>query len=52
MTLQHVRRRRLLLQGFGEFRRARLYLVKQAHILDGDDGLVGEGFDQFDSAGR
>ena len=25
-----------------------LQLVEQADVLDGDDGLVGEGFDQLD----
>ena len=46
--LEHIGRRRLLLQRFAEFRRARLHLVEQADILDGDHGLVGEGLDQLD----
>ena len=32
----------------GELLGARLHLVEQARVLDGDDGLVGEGLDDFD----
>ena len=39
--LEHVGRRRLLLQGFAQ-------LVEQPRVLDGDDGLVGKGRDQID----
>ena len=31
-----------------EFGGARLHLLEQPHILDGDHRLVGEGFDQLD----
>src|SRR6516162_2383985 len=41
--LEHVRGRRLLLQRFGKLARARLHFLEQANVLDGDDGLVGEG---------
>ena len=34
----------------GEFFRARLHLVEQAHVLDRDHGLVGEGLDDLDLA--
>ena len=39
---------RLLLQCLSQLARARLHLVEQAHVLDRDDGLVGEGGDQLD----
>ena len=39
---------RLLLQRFGKFARARLHLVEQAHVLDGDHRLVGEGAGKLD----
>ena len=42
MTLQHIRRRRLLLQRFGDPRALRS--VEQPRVLDGDDGLSGEFF--------
>ena len=41
--LQHLGRRRLLLQRLGELGGARLDLLEQARILDRDDGLVCEG---------
>ena len=41
-------RRRLMLQRFGEFRVALLQFFEQPHVLDGDDRLVGEGFEQLD----
>ena len=55
----HVRRRaaddaehlgccRLMLQGLAQFRVALLDLFEQPHVLDGDDGLVGEGFEKSD----
>ena len=46
--LEHIRCRRLLLQRLAQFGGARLHVLEQAHILDGDDCLVGEGFDQSD----
>ena len=45
---QHVRRRGLLFERFGELARALLLGLEQPHVLQGDDGLVGEGGDQFD----
>ena len=41
MTPKNLARRGLLLQRFLEF-------LKQPHVLDGDHGLVGEGFEKFD----
>ena len=41
--LQHLGSRRLLLQRFGEVARALMQLVEQPRVLDGDDGLIGEG---------
>ena len=38
------------MQRFGEVARPRLHLVEQAHVLDRDDGLIGEGLDDFDLA--
>ena len=37
-----------MLQRLAQFRVALLDLFEQPHILDGDDGLVGEGFEQRD----
>src|SRR5215813_3364204 len=37
-----------LLDRLREFACACLHLVEQAHVLDGDDGLVGKGLDQLD----
>src|SRR6266540_2821453 len=37
---------RLLLQRLGQVAVARLELLEQAHVLDGDDGLVGEGLEE------
>src|SRR5262245_50188003 len=37
-----------MLQGLSQFRIALLELLKQPHVLDGDDGLVGEGFEELD----
>ena len=48
MTLQHLRRRGLLLQRLGELARARLHRLEQPHVLDRDHRLVGEGRDQLD----
>ena len=45
---QHLCRGRLLLQRFLQILRPRLHLVEQAHVLDGDDRLVGEGLQQLD----
>ena len=40
--------RRLLLQCRRQLARARLHLVEQAHVLDRDHGLVGEGRHELD----
>jgi len=40
--LKHLRRGRLLLQRLGEFARALLLGIKQAHVLDGNGGLISE----------
>ena len=45
---QHVRRRRLLLQRFGEIVGALAQFVEQPRILDGDDGLGGKTRQQVD----
>ena len=37
-----------MLQGLAQFCVALLELLEQPHVLDGDDGLVGEGFEQRD----
>ena len=39
---------RLLLEGHAQVGVARLQLLEQPHVLDGDDGLVGEGLEQLD----
>jgi len=41
-------RRRLLVERLGEVAVARLQLLEQAHVLNGDDGLVGEGLEERD----
>src|SRR5215472_15784369 len=45
---QHLRRRRLLLQRFGELGRALAQFVEQPRVLDGDDRLSGEVLHQRD----
>ncbi len=45
---EHFRSGGLLLQGFAQFTAARLHLVEQANVLDGDHGLVSEGGYQLD----
>ena len=45
---QHFARRRLLLEGLGEVAVASLQFLEQPHVLDGDHGLVGEGFEKGD----
>src|SRR5262245_6307175 len=42
---QHFRCRSLMLQRFTQFCVALLDFLEQAHVLDGDDGLVGKGFE-------
>ena len=46
--VEHLRRRRLLLQRFGEFLCTLLLRLEQPHVLDGDHRLIGECHDQFD----
>src|SRR5262249_41442009 len=45
---EHLGRCRLMLQGLAQFRIALLDFLEEPHILDGDDRLVGEGFEEFD----
>src|SRR5262249_13929120 len=40
--LKHIRRRRLLLQSFGQIAGTLAQLFEQPSVLDGDDGLAGE----------
>ena len=40
----------MLLKQLLEVASARLHLVEQAHVLDGDDGLIGEGLQEVDLA--
>jgi hypothetical protein len=44
---QNLASRGLLIQGLGQFAIARLQLPEQPHVLNGDDGLVGEGLQQL-----
>ena len=44
---EHLGRCRLMLQGLAQFRVALLQFFEQAHVLDGDHGLVGKCFDQL-----
>ena len=46
--LEYVGGRCLLLKRLREIARLGLNLVEQPRILDGDDGLVGEGLEQLD----
>src|SRR5262249_38970225 len=41
----------LLLKASPEFTVSRLHLLEQARVLDGNDGLVGKGLQQFDVPG-
>ncbi len=50
--LEDLAGRRLLLERLGEVVVARLELREEADVLDGDDGLVGEGLEQLDLAAR
>jgi hypothetical protein len=49
---QDLARRRLLLKRLRQVAITGLQLLEQPHILDGDDGLVGEGLEQGDLAVR
>ena len=46
--LEHVGGRRLLRERLLKVVRARLHFIEQAHILDRDDRLVGEGLQDLD----
>ena len=46
--LQNVGGRSLLFQCLGQVTGARLHFIKQAHVVDGDHGLVSEGLKQRD----
>ena len=48
MTRSIVAGRGLLLQRLGQLAVARLHLLEQPHVLDGDHRLVGEGLEQLD----
>ena len=48
MTLEHLAGRGLVLERLGQLARARLHLLEQPRVLDGDHGLVGEGLEQLD----
>ena len=43
---EHLGCRRLMLQRLAQFCVALLEFLEQAHVLDGDDGLIGKGFEQ------
>ena len=45
---EHLSRCRLMLQRLPQFRIAVLQFFEQPHVLDGDHGLIGESFEQFD----
>src|SRR5262249_39704049 len=45
---KHLGRRGLMFQSLAQFCVALLDLLKQAHVLDSDHGLIGEGFEQRD----
>ena len=45
---EHLRRCRLMLQGFSQFGIALLDLLEQPDVFDSDDGLVGEGLEKSD----
>src|SRR5215831_2683650 len=44
--VEHVTDRSLIVERFLDLARARLHLVEQPHVLNGDDRLVGEGGDE------
>ena len=50
LDAEHLRVRGLVFEGFLQFLRAGLDLLEQPRIVDGDDGLIGEGLDQLDLA--
>ena len=45
---EHLGRCRLMLQGLAQFCVALLQFLEQPHVLDRDDRLIGEGFEQSD----
>ena len=48
MTLEHLAGRGLIFEGCLKLALARLLRLEQPRVLDGDDGLVGEGLDKLD----
>jgi hypothetical protein len=46
--IEDLRRRRLLLQRFGEIGSPLAQFVEQPHVLNGDSGLISEGRHQLD----
>src|SRR5215831_20354812 len=46
--LEHVAGRRLLFEGDPQLAVARLQFREEAHVLDGDHGLIGKGLEQVD----
>src|SRR5262249_22469828 len=48
---EHLGGCRLMLQGLAQFRVALLDLLEQPHVLDSNDGLVGERFEESDLLG-
>ena len=52
MTRRISAGRRLLLQGLGQIAVSRVQLLEEADVLDGDDGLIGEGPQELDVSGR
>src|SRR6266478_101442 len=46
--VQHIGGCNLVFKRFLQLARLRLHLLEQPHVLDGDDGLVGEGLQQCD----
>ena len=50
--IEHFRNRGLVFERLRQFLRPRLLGLEQARVLDGDDGLVGEGLDEGDLARR
>src|SRR5262245_49862905 len=46
--VEHLGGRCLILKGLAQFCIALLQFLEQPHVFDGDHGLVGEGFEEFD----
>src|SRR5215467_7892798 len=52
MMPRDLRRCRLMLQRFAQFRVALLQLFEQPHVLDGNDRLASESFEQYNMSVR